>query len=80
MLGDEEWLSDDLIGRSSGRQSNDCGRGVRNGGNNNLSSDKNEFLLKRNPKEDNEWMRRRIVRLSTSFIARRREGRWCYGG
>jgi hypothetical protein len=30
---------------------------------------------KRNSKEDNEWMHQQIIRLPTSFIGRRREGR-----
>jgi hypothetical protein len=56
-----------------------CGRAVRSGGGGDLSSSEINFLRKRNPKEDGEWMWRRIVRLLTPFTGRRREGRRCRG-
>jgi hypothetical protein len=40
-----------------GRQSDRCGRAVKSGGGNDLSSGENELLHKRNPKEGREWMR-----------------------
>jgi hypothetical protein len=80
MLGEEERLSGDLTSCSSGRRSDGCGRAARSGGSGDLSSDESEFLCKRNLKEGGEWMRRQIVRLTTPFIGRRREGRWCHGG
>jgi hypothetical protein len=46
MLGEEEGLSRDLNGRSSGRWSNECSRAVRRGGSDDLSSDESEFLRK----------------------------------
>jgi hypothetical protein len=55
MLGKEEGLSKDLIGRSSGRQSDGCGR-VMSGGCGALSSSESEFLHKRNPNKNGEWM------------------------
>jgi hypothetical protein len=57
MIGEEEGFSEDLTGRSSGRQSNGCGRTVRSGSDNDLSSSENEFLYKRNSKEGGELMR-----------------------
>jgi hypothetical protein len=75
MLEEEEGLSEDLTGHSSGRWSDGCGRAVRSGSDNDLSSDESEFLHKRNSKEDREWMRQRVMKLSTPFIGRR-EGRW----
>jgi hypothetical protein len=51
MLGEEEGLSRDLTGRSSGRRSDGCGWEARSGGGSNLSSGESEFLHKRNPKE-----------------------------
>jgi hypothetical protein len=83
MLGEEEGLSGDLTGPSSGQQSDRCGRTVRSGSGrmvksgsgNNLSSYENELLHKRNPKEGREWMQRWIMWLPTPFIWQRREGR-----
>jgi hypothetical protein len=72
MLGEEEGLSGDLTGCSSGWRSDGCGRAVRSGGSGDLSSGESEFWRKRNPKEGREWMRRRIVRLPTPFIMWRR--------
>jgi hypothetical protein len=80
MLGKEEGLYEDLTGHSSGRRSNGCGRAVRSGGGNDLSSSKNEFLFKRTPKEGGEWMWWWIMRLPTPFIWQRREGRRYRGG
>jgi hypothetical protein len=39
-----------------------------------LSSGKSKFLRKRNPKEDGEWIRQWIMKLSAPFIGQRREG------
>jgi hypothetical protein len=50
MLGEEEGLSRDLIGRSLGWRSDRCDWAVRSGCGDNLSSGESEFLLKRNPK------------------------------
>jgi hypothetical protein len=50
MLGEEEGLSRDLINCSSGRRSNRCDWAARSGGDDDLSSDKSEFLCMRNPK------------------------------
>jgi hypothetical protein len=80
MLGEEERLSKDLTGHSSGRQSDGCGRVVRSGDNDNLSCGESKFLRKRNPKKSKEWMRRQIMRLPSPFMGRRREGRWYSGG
>jgi hypothetical protein len=80
MLGEEGGPSGDLNGRSSGWWSDGCGRTVRSGSGNDFSSRENEFLHKRNPKKGGEWMWRRIMRLPTSFIWQRREGRWYRGG
>jgi hypothetical protein len=44
MLGEEEGLSGDLIGCSSGRRSDRCGQVARSGSGGDLSS--NEFLCK----------------------------------
>jgi hypothetical protein len=55
---EEEGISRDLTGRSLGRQIDGCGRTARSGSGDNLSSDKSEFLRKRNPKEGEEWMQR----------------------
>jgi hypothetical protein len=55
MLGKEEGLSEDFIGRSSGRQSDGCGRVMRSGGYGDLSSGESEFLHKRNSKKNGEW-------------------------
>jgi hypothetical protein len=79
MLGEEEGLFENLTGRSSGRQSDECGRAVRCGSGVDLSSDESGFLRKRNQKEVREWMRCRIMRLPTPFTGRRREGRRCRG-
>jgi hypothetical protein len=56
MLGEEEGLSEDLTGRSSGQRSDGCGRTVRSGGGDDLSSDESEFLHKRNSRKGREWM------------------------
>jgi hypothetical protein len=64
MLGEEEGLSSDLTGHSSGRRSYRCGCG--DGGD--MSSGESEFLHKRNLKEGKEWIQRRIVRLPVTFI------------
>jgi hypothetical protein len=50
MLGKEEGLFGDLIGRSSGQWRDKCGRATRSGGSDDLSSGESEFLCKRNPK------------------------------
>jgi hypothetical protein len=68
MLGEEERLYGDLIGRSSGRRSDGCGRAARSGSGGGLNSSESEFLRKRNPKEDGEWMCRWIMRFPTPFI------------
>jgi hypothetical protein len=60
--------------RSSGQQSDGCSQTVRSSGSN-LSYGEREFLRKRNPKEDGEWMWWWIMRLSMPFLGRRREGR-----
>jgi hypothetical protein len=49
MLGEEEGLSGDLIGCSSGWRDK-CSRMVRSDGDGDLSSTESEFLGKRNPK------------------------------
>jgi hypothetical protein len=54
MLGEEEGLSGDLVGHSSGRWSDGCGLAVRSGSSDDLISSKSEFLRKRNPKEGRE--------------------------
>jgi hypothetical protein len=79
MLGEEEELFEDLTSHSSERRSDRYGRAARSGSGGDLSSDESEFLHKRNSKEDREWMRRRVMKLSTSFIGRR-EGIWYSGG
>jgi hypothetical protein len=71
MLGEEEGFFGDLIGRTSRRHSDGCGRTTRSGGGGNMSSGESEFLRKRNLKEGRELMWRRIVRLSTPG-----NGRW----
>jgi hypothetical protein len=72
MLGEEEELFEDLTGHSSERRSDRYGRAARSGSGGDLSSDESEFLHR-------EWMRRRVMKLSTSFIGRR-EGIWYSGG
>jgi hypothetical protein len=79
ILGEEEGLFGDLTGRSSGRWSDECGLAV-SGSSGDFRSGKSEFLCKRNPKEDDEWMRRWIMRLRTPFIGQSREGRRYCGG
>jgi hypothetical protein len=54
MLGEEEGLSGDLTGRSSGWWSDGCSRAVRSGDGSNLSFSESEFLCKRNLKEGGE--------------------------
>jgi hypothetical protein len=49
ILGEEEGLSRDLTGHSSGRQSDGCGRAARSGSGDDLSSGESEFLCNRNP-------------------------------
>jgi hypothetical protein len=51
MLGEEDGLSEDLTGRSSGWRSDECGRATRSGDGGDLSSSESEFLCKRNSKE-----------------------------
>jgi hypothetical protein len=75
MLGEEEGLFRDLTGHSLGLWSDGCDLAVRSGSSDDLSSGESEFLSKRNPKEDREWMRRWIMRLPKPFIGWRREGR-----
>jgi hypothetical protein len=53
-LGEEEGLSRDLTGGSSGWQSDGCNRAVRSGSSDNLSSGKCELLRMRNQKEGGE--------------------------
>jgi hypothetical protein len=79
MLGEKDRLSRNLTSRSSGRRSDECGRLVRSGGNNDLSPGESEFLRKRNLKEGGESMWRWIMRLWTSFIGHGREERWYRG-
>jgi hypothetical protein len=74
MLGEEEGLSGDLTGRSSGWWSDGCSRAVRSGDGSNLSFSESEFLCKRNLKEGGEWMRWQIMRLSVPLIGQGREG------
>jgi hypothetical protein len=57
-----------------------CGWAVRSGSGGALSSDKSEFLHKRNAKENEEWMWQWIMRLLTPFIGQMREGRLYRGG
>jgi hypothetical protein len=76
MLGEEDGLSEYLTGRILGQRSDGYDRVTRSGGGGDLSSD--EFLRKRNPKEDEQWMRQRIVWLLTSLTEQRREGRRCH--
>jgi hypothetical protein len=78
--GGGEWLSEDLISRSSGWRSDKCGRSRRNGSGVDLCSDESKLLRKRNPKEGGEWKRQRIMMLPMPFIGWRREGRWYHGG
>jgi hypothetical protein len=80
MLGEKKGLFRDLTGRSLGRWSDGCGLAMRSGSNGDLSFGESELLRKRTPKEDREWMRRRIMRLPTPFIGRMREGRQYRGG
>jgi hypothetical protein len=54
MLGEEDGLSEYLTGRILGQRSDGYGRVTRSGGGGDLRSD--EFLRKRNPKEDEKWM------------------------
>jgi hypothetical protein len=51
MLGEEEGLSEDLLGHSSEWQSDKCGWVVRSGDDADLSSGENKYLHKRNPKK-----------------------------
>jgi hypothetical protein len=67
MVEEEEGLSGDLTGRSSGWQSDGCNQMARSGGGDDLSSGETKFLRKRNSKECGEWMRRRIRMLPMPF-------------
>jgi hypothetical protein len=74
MLGKEQGLSKDFTGRTSGRRRDGCSQAAMSGSGGDLSSGKSKFLRKRNPKEDGEWIRQWIMKLSAPFIGRRREG------
>jgi hypothetical protein len=57
-LGNEEG-SEDLIGHTSGRWSNECGRAARSDGGSYLSSSKSEFFRKRNFSSMSDFFRKR---------------------
>jgi hypothetical protein len=80
MLGEEEGLSEDLLGHSSEWQSDKCGWVVRSGDDADLSSGENKYLHKRNPKKGEKMMQRWIMRLPLRFIGQRRGGRQYRGG